>query len=243
MSAWRSSPWDDRRTGAITLAVVTVHALAVWAIEQGWLARMPDDVQIAEIVLESVVPEAPAPAAPAPAPAPPRPPEPRPVVKPAVAPRPQPASRPEPPSQTDPAPVIASEQAGPQAPVVAAPAAVASTRSAEPAPGPVAPAPAPRVAAPAALVLPSADADYLDNPRPAYPRLSRRLGEQGTVIVRVLISVDGRAEQAELRTSSGFERLDQAALETVRRWRYVAGRRHGVPEAMWFNVPIRFVLE
>jgi protein TonB len=93
------------------------------------------------------------------------------------------------------------------------------------------------------LVEPSADADYLKNPPPAYPRASRRLGEQGTVIVRVFISTQGLPEKAEVRTSSGFARLDQAALEAVQRWRFVAGRRSGTPEAMWFNIPVRFVLE
>jgi protein TonB len=43
--------------------------------------------------------------------------------------------------------------------------------------------------------------------------------------------------------SSGYDRLDQAAVSTVLKWRYVPGKRGGVPEAMWFNVPINFVLE
>jgi periplasmic protein TonB len=93
------------------------------------------------------------------------------------------------------------------------------------------------------LVEPSADADYLKNPPPGYPRISRRNGEQGTVVVRVFISTQGTPEKAEVRTSSGFARLDQAALEAVQRWRFVPGRRHGTPEAMWFNIPVRFILE
>lgn len=93
------------------------------------------------------------------------------------------------------------------------------------------------------LVEPSADADYLKNPPPGYPRISRRNGEQGTVIVRVFISTQGAPEKAEVRTSSGFARLDQAALEAVQRWRFVPGRRNGTPEAMWFNIPVRFILE
>jgi protein TonB len=93
------------------------------------------------------------------------------------------------------------------------------------------------------LVLPSADADYLNNPPPTYPRQSKRMGEQGTVVLRVLIGLQGTTEKAEIRTSSGFVRLDQAALETVQRWRYVPGKRNGSPEAMWFNVPVRFILE
>jgi len=62
-------------------------------------------------------------------------------------------------------------------------------------------------------------------------------------VVRVFIAVDGTAQKAEIKQSSGFERLDQAALTTVLRWRYVPGKRAGVPEGMWFNVPINFVLE
>jgi len=59
----------------------------------------------------------------------------------------------------------------------------------------------------------------------------------------VLIGTDGAAQNAEIRQSSGFERLDQAALRTALKWRYVPGKRNGAPEAMWFNVPINFVLE
>jgi periplasmic protein TonB len=105
------------------------------------------------------------------------------------------------------------------------------------------PRPAPASPAPARIEPPSSQAEYLNNPPPAYPRLSRRLGEQGTVVVRVLIGTNGLAEQAQIHTSSGHERLDQTALATVLAWRYVPGKRNGVAEAMWFNVPIQFVLE
>lgn len=91
--------------------------------------------------------------------------------------------------------------------------------------------------------LPSSDADYLHNPKPEYPRLSRQRNEQGKVVVNVLIGVDGTAQKAEIKSSSGFERLDQAALATAKAWRYVPGKRGGVPEAMWFAVPINFVME
>jgi len=91
--------------------------------------------------------------------------------------------------------------------------------------------------------LPSSGAEYLHNPKPEYPRLSKQRGEQGKVLVSVFISTDGTAQKAEIKTSSGYERLDQAALATVKAWRYVPGKRGGVPEAMWFSVPINFVLE
>ncbi|MDH5709034.1 MAG: energy transducer TonB [Hylemonella sp.] len=97
--------------------------------------------------------------------------------------------------------------------------------------------------APPRVELPSTDAAYLNNPSPRYPALSRRLGEQGTVLIRVLIEVDGCAAQAEIQRSSGHARLDQAALAAVRSWRYVPGRRGGVVEAMWFTVPVNFRLQ
>jgi protein TonB len=124
-----------------------------------------------------------------------------------------------------------------QAPVVQQlPAVVAA-----PAPAP-APAPQPKPAPPT-IELPSSDADYLQNPRPVYPPMSKRLNEQGTVLVRVLIGVDGTAQQAEIQQSSSFDRLDKAAMATVLQWRYVPGKRAGKPEAMWFTVPIVWVLK
>jgi protein TonB len=93
------------------------------------------------------------------------------------------------------------------------------------------------------VVLPSSNAAYLQNPAPHYPRLSQRLGEEGTVVLRVLINAEGQAEKLDIATSSGYARLDDAALSTVQAWRFVPGTRAGVPEAMWFNVPVRFALE
>jgi protein TonB len=94
-----------------------------------------------------------------------------------------------------------------------------------------------------AFSLPSSEAHGLNNPKPAYPRQSRRLNEQGQVIIRVFVAVDGSPQQGEIKTSSGYDRLDQEALRTVLRWRFVPGQRFGTPEAMWFNVPVNFVLE
>lgn len=97
-------------------------------------------------------------------------------------------------------------------------------------------------AAPATVVLPSSDADYLNNPAPSYPAISRRLGEQGKVVIRVLIDKDGKPQQGEIEHSSGYARLDQAALRAVMGWRYVPGLRNGTAQDMWFNVPINFTL-
>ena len=87
------------------------------------------------------------------------------------------------------------------------------------------------------------DADYLSNPAPAYPSLSRRLGEQGKVVLRVLVSAVGQAQQVELKTGSGFPRLDQSAQDAVRRWRFVPARRGNDAVAAWVQVPIVFDLK
>ena len=110
---------------------------------------------------------------------------------------------------------------------------------------PVAPQPPAPPAPPAApaVVAPSSNASYLNNPPPTYPAVSRRLGEQGLVVLRVLIGTDGLPQKVEINQSSGFDRLDRQAQDAVMRWRFVPGKRNGVPEAMWNLVPINFVLE
>jgi protein TonB len=94
-----------------------------------------------------------------------------------------------------------------------------------------------------AVVLPRFDAAYLQNPPPAYPPLARRMGEQGRVFLRVLVAADGVAHQVELKTTSGSTRLDYAALETVKRWRFVPARQGDQAVAAWVVVPISFTLE
>jgi protein TonB len=88
-----------------------------------------------------------------------------------------------------------------------------------------------------------AHADYARNPPPAYPAVARRRAEQGTVTVSVLVGADGSVERAEVADSSGFDTLDDAALETVRsRWRFVPARHGGIAVESWVLVPIRFAL-
>ncbi len=116
----------------------------------------------------------------------------------------------------------------------------------DPSPQPAMPAPVAPVAAapaPAPLVPPRFDAAYLDNPAPVYPVMARRAREEGRVLLRVFVTADGRAGSVEIATSSGFERLDVAALEAVRRWRFVPAKRGDVPVAAQVIVPIAFALE
>ncbi len=96
---------------------------------------------------------------------------------------------------------------------------------------------------PGGIQPPQFSAAYLHNPEPDYPALSRRLGEEGRVILRVLVKGDGSPERLELRQSSGHARLDQAALDTVRRWKFSPARRGSEPLAAWVLVPLTFALD
>jgi len=221
----------SKRIAAIALCVVLLHAGFIYALYSASLA--PRVELVAPIVMVSRTIE---------------PPQPK-VVPPAPAPAPAPA-RPQP---TPPSPKV--KKSATQTPAAAAPLAVAVNDAAtaanvtveavtsQPGSAAIAPGASAQATAPATAQLPSSDADYLQNPKPAYPAISRRLNEQGRTTVRVLIGTDGQPQRAEIGKSSGFNRLDDAAVATVMRWRYVPGKRGGVAEAMWFNVPINWVLE
>jgi len=212
-------------------SVVVLHVAGLWALQSGLVRKTAEIIIPAEVLSEFIAPPAPpappvppAPPPPKPAPAPPKPvaPKPRPAPMPVAVPDPTPAPA---------APTGVVEPQPPAPPVAAAPVAA-----------PAAPAAPPAPAAPS-IELPSSDASYLNNPKPVYPAVSKRLGEQGKVMLRVLIGTDGLPQKVEVKQSSGFERLDRQAIDAVMRWRFVPGKRNGVPEAMWNLVPINFVLQ
>lgn len=90
---------------------------------------------------------------------------------------------------------------------------------------------------------PYSDAGFFSNPKPPYPAVSRRMSEEGTVLLSVHILADGRVDDVKLKRSSGFSRLDESAIRTVRHWRYVPARRNGKPIPYWYAQPIRFSLD
>jgi periplasmic protein TonB len=93
-----------------------------------------------------------------------------------------------------------------------------------------------------AVTQPVFDADYLNNPVPNYPPLAKRMREQGMVLVRVLVSSEGLPDQVELKRSSGSVRLDEAALNVVKKWRFVPARRGNEAVPAWVVVPVSFSL-
>ncbi len=87
------------------------------------------------------------------------------------------------------------------------------------------------------------DADYLQNPAPAYPAMSRRLQEEGKVLLQVKVTATGTAEHVQIKQGSGYPRLDEAALNTVRQWRFIPARRGDEAVAASVVVPIVFRLD
>lgn len=98
-------------------------------------------------------------------------------------------------------------------------------------------------APPAPIVPPNFVAAYLDNPPPAYPSTSKRLGETGTVMLRVLVNPHGRPDTVEIERSSGYARLDRAALDAVRKWKFVPAKQGDQEIAAWVLVPLNFELK
>ena len=82
----------------------------------------------------------------------------------------------------------------------------------------------------------------LNNP-PAYPGLARKRGQEGTVILQVLVSKEGRVTDLKIDTSSGFRLLDRAAAKAVQKWLFVAGQQDEESVEMWVKVPVTFQLK
>ncbi len=169
-------------------------------------------------------------------------PPPQPELKQPEPPRPKPTPARQPPPMAPP-PIMT---AAAEAPAPVASFAVAPQPPAPPTLPPIdaAPAPAPPApAAPPAVTAARFDADYLSNPKPVYPVASRRLGEEGKVVLRVHVSAEGTARAVEVKHSCGFSRLDEAAKAAVEQWRFVPARRGADAIDSWVSVPIVFSLQ
>lgn len=194
--------------------VLAVHGLAVWALMAHRLLPTPGEA--VTLMVNFIAPPAPQQVAPKPAP---QPPEPKPLPKQpprqlvAEAPVLSPAE-----PVAPPAPEVPVAEAAPAAPVMSLPV------------GPVA------LGGELSVVCPQRRA-------PAYPPMSRRLGEMGKVVLRVTLDAQGRVARATINQSSGFSRLDEAALAAVREWRCTPAQRNGQAVEATALQPFNFVLE
>ncbi|HEX2830288.1 MAG TPA: TonB family protein [Burkholderiales bacterium] len=235
------APRDKRRERQLAFAVaasLAVHGLALVVFPGVRRAdvepQRPLEVRIVPPVPKvepplRMKPPPPPPAARAPSPRP----QPRPApVQPATVPERKPVlalpenAAPATPAFTVPAPAPAAP-AAPQAPVASAPAAAP-------------PGPARESAAASAPVY---NAAYLGNPAPRYPPMARRNGIEGTSLVRVLVSKDGRALQVALEKTSGSSVLDNAALEQAKTWKFAPARRGQEAVEQWVTMPFVYKLE
>ncbi len=89
---------------------------------------------------------------------------------------------------------------------------------------------------------PHLDATGLNNPPPIYPRTALRLRQEGTVILSLLVRADGSVDEMGIKKSSGYARLDKAALKAVKRWRYMPAQRGDEAIDFWYEQPIVFSL-
>jgi protein TonB len=161
-----------------------------------------------------------------------------------AAPRPEPKIE-APVEPPKPKPVHHAARKPMERPVIAKPAEAPAPEAAPapPPPAPAAPVAAVPTPAPATVTEPMFNAAYLQNPAPAYPPLSRRLHEEGRVVLRVHVTVAGQADDVQVRSSSGHSRLDDTARDTVRQWKFVPAKRGADAVAAWVLVPISFKLE
>jgi protein TonB len=153
--------------------------------------------------------------------------EPKPVVKRVE----KPVEKPKPVQQPQPEPQVAAPDDAPvETPALSQPAESASAQPENAPPG-----------------LPDREPDYhaayLNNPVPAYPMVARRMGWQGKVVLNVEVLESGLPGQIKLHQSSGRDVLDNAAIQAVRGWKFVAARQNGQMVAKWFLVPIPFILK
>lgn len=203
----------------VVAAILAAHAAGGWALLQ--VDQVREAVrEAAPMFVDLLAP---------PAPPVPRPPPPRAVPQ---------------PIQKRPVPMIAAAPSPAPAPsVVEAPPEIAQPPAA---PAPVAVVEAPAVPAPPPApprMIPASAIQYLVPPAPEYPRLSRRNGEAGTVIVRAFADESGVPHEVQVEKSSGFARLDEAAMVAVRKTRFKPYTENGKPVAGWVRMPFPFELE
>jgi protein TonB len=205
---------------ALLVGVLGAHFAGAWALMQVDAVR--DAVaEVAPIMVEMLAPPAP------PKPLPPPPPPPPKVVQ-KTPPPPKPLITSEP-ATPAPAPFVA-----PPPPVEPAPPAPPIAVEAPPAP----PAPPPQI-----KTLPATAVRYTRQCPLEYPAASRRLGESGKVVLRILVDEKGMPREVTLQKSSGFARLDAAALRCAPQSRFQPYSENGIAQAVYVPAPFTFDLE
>ncbi len=93
------------------------------------------------------------------------------------------------------------------------------------------------------LVPPHIDASHMNNSAPVYPAISRRLREEGVVILEILVLASGAVGELHVKQSSGYSRLDETAKRAVKNWHFVPAKRGDEAIDFWYELPIDFSLK
>ncbi|CAM3022465.1 energy transducer TonB [Janthinobacterium lividum] len=214
--------FDKKRNKfAPLMAIVVLHIAGFYAIQSGLLSRVVTAAMPTITTISIIAP-----------PAPPKPPAPSvpktvelsaPVPRAVIPPLPLIAVAPSEPTITPPQPTRAEA-----APVATAAPTAPST------PSPTPPAPStPRTVS---------SVEYIKAPQLIYPNLSRRLGESGTVVLRILINEKGLPEQILIQKSTGYNNLDEAGRQAAQRALFKPMIENGKPVPVYVLVPLTFQL-
>jgi periplasmic protein TonB len=94
----------------------------------------------------------------------------------------------------------------------------------------------------APVTMPNPFATGLNNPKPPYPLISRRLNEEGKVVLNVCVSLSGLVENLKLEKTSGYQRLDDIAIETVKKWKFIPAKNQDRDINACYLLPVQFIL-
>ena len=220
------------------LGSVTLNGLALWfAIHLSSKERDEPESRTMEMTFSVATPQHPVanakpvpPVPPPPIQPPPQPPKPKSAQPPKEAPKPAAAA---------PAPSNTPSEVAPTPTPVPVEPNVAPVVESTPLVFP----PIPEEAESTTDSAPLFNAAYLHNPKVPYPLEAKRLGVQGTVVLNVVVSPQGKAEIINISTSSGSALLDDAAVSAVRTWKFLPAHRGRQPVTEAVVVPVRFSLD
>lgn len=206
--------FKPERTAGLAL-VLAMHAGLLWGLWQHRLIPSPQEAMT--LFVNFIAPPAPE------------------IIPPPPKPKPKPIETPKPRQIVATTPVVApTEYIAPPPPPEPAPLIVAPPPPAAPAPAmPVGPV---KLASELSVVCPQ-------RIPPRYPPAARRLGEEGTVVLRVELDEQGKVTATRVSSSSGFGRLDDAALAAVRTWQCTPAMREGKPVRAVALQPFKFTLQ
>ncbi len=214
-----------------------LHVLLVMLVLSGMLEHVHKEIETPPVIIELIQPKKLEPPPPPPKPEPKKP-------EPPKLPKPEPV-KPDPPK-------VVEQRPEPPKPEPAKAVAPAPEPTPKPAPAPApppepvakpAPPPAPAPAPTPAKSSTGSSAQYVGSCESPYPTMSKRMNEKGTVVVKVLVKSDGTAGDVELKSSSGYPRLDQAWLEAIKTCRFTPSTgSDGKPIDEWFSAPHTFRL-